>query len=173
MLIIAFTVPIYAKVNLSLSAGADFSHSLLYEEEILFRTSGRFSLQGDFLIPRTESFSVSPYARLSYLTASMTYEYTRTLGSCCASAGLKARIPVKDNLALSFSAGAGAGIYSCYLIQAGHGDKNDSLIWFGLVEAGVNLEKVIYHMLFTCGLEGEYRRDSIRWYVKAGVGVSL
>ena len=103
----------------------------------------------------------------------MTYNLARTLGSFSGSAGLKVRIPASDDLAVIISAGAGAGIYRNWIISAGHGDRNDSLIYFGLIETGLGLEKVISRMVFSVTLGGEYRGDTIRWHVSAGAGVIL
>ncbi|MGN0907809.1 MAG: hypothetical protein ACI4NM_11735 [Bullifex sp.] len=174
IIVLLLMVPVFAGINVSISAGADFSHNLLYEEDILFRTSGRFSLSGDFFHPESNaSVAAQPYMKLSFLTDTMTYNQARTLGSFSGSAGLKIRIPAADDLAVIISAGAGAGIYRNWIISAGHGDRNDSLIYFGLAEAGLGIEKTVSCMVFSASLGGEYRKDSIRWHVSAGVGVLI
>lgn len=165
--------PIHAKVNLSLSAGADFSRNLLYEEDILFRTSGRFALTADASLIQTSKFSASPYVKLSYLTHTMTFSNARTLGSCSISGGLKARSLIKEKIALTFSLGAGAGMYNTYNYASAHDGKNDSLISFGTLEAGVGAEAVLGHFVLSSELGAEWRRDSVRWFLSAGMGVWL
>ncbi len=173
LFIIAIMAELSAGVNLTLTAGADFSHSLLYSEDIFFRTSGRFAADTELFVSENKSVSVNPYIRLSYITDSMTFNYARTKSSCGASAGVKVRIPASDSAYFKLSLGAGAGMYMTYNLASGHDDRNDSLISYGSLEAGLGIEKIISRLVFNASLGGEYRRDSIRWNLSAGFGVSL